>query len=120
MFLQTQNGKSLINADFVSQIYLEDTASGEVKLMAVTDDEILLGTYKKTEHAEMAMRFIGIALVNPDAQGKITCVPTRDDMEQAGGLPSDFKSFLESLMSGGGHPNRTIPSQITRVTSFRY
>lgn len=120
MQIMTQDHKRLINSEYVSQFYIVEDDKG-VKLMAETDMvHIELGAYSKPEHAEMALKFIGICLVDEDAQNKITQVPTRKDMELSDDLipsglnPDGLKKLFERAMSsrGGGHP------KILTVTRF--
>ena len=107
MQVMTQDHKRLINSEYVSQFYITETDEG-VKLIAVADTGITLGTYSKPEHAEMALKFIGICLVDEDAQNKITQVPTRKDMELSDDLipsglnPDGLKKLFERAMSSKG------------------
>ena len=56
----------------------------------------------------MALKFIGISLVDEDAQNKITQVPTRKDMELSDDLipsglnPDGLKKLFERAMSSRG------------------
>ncbi len=110
MQIMTQDHKRLINSEYVSQFYIVEDDKG-VKLMAATDVDVTLGSYSKPEHAEMALKFIGICLVDEDAQNKITQVPTREDMERSDDLipsglnPDGLKKLFERAMSSrGGAP----------------
>ncbi len=87
MQIMTQDGRRLVNGDYVSQIYIEQRGS-DIALMAASDADILLGTYDNTEHAEKVLRFIGTCMVDEDTQGKLTQVPTREDMKKADALLS--------------------------------
>ncbi len=107
MQIMTQDHKRLVNGDYISQIFIEQTENG-VKLMAAADVDILLGTYGKMEHAEMALKFIGVCMVDEDAQGKITQTPTREDMEQGDELlskglnPDGMRKLFERALSARG------------------
>lgn len=110
MQIMSQDGRRLVNGDYASQIYIEETPEG-AKLMAATDEDVLLGTYGKVEHAEMALKFIGVCMVDEDAQNKITQVPTREDMEMSDALlpkgadPAGLKKlFAHAMASRGGYP----------------
>jgi len=111
MQILSQDGKRLINGDYVSSIYISETPD-EVKLMAAADEDIVLGTYATAEHAEMVLRFIGVCSVDPDTQNKITTLPTRDDMELKdslfdGGLnPEGIKKLLKQVLTKGGQPQK--------------
>ena len=107
MQIMTQDHKRLINSEYVSQFYIVEDDKG-VKLMAATDVDVTLGSYSTPEHAEMALKFIGICLVDEDAQNKITQVPTREDMERSDDLipsglnPDGLKKLFERAMSSRG------------------
>ena len=121
MQIISQDHKRLINGDYVSQFFIEETENG-VKLMAATDSDILLGTYGKVEHAKMALQFIGICMVDEDAQGKITQVPSRDDMEQGDELlskslnPDGMRKLFEKALSARGGYLKIMT--IRNLTSF--
>lgn len=107
MQIMSQDSRTLLNGDYVSKFFLEESDEG-VKLMAAADEDIFLGSYAKMGHAEMALKFIGVCMVDEDAQNKITQVPTREDMEMgdslaSGGLnPSGLKKLFERAMSSRG------------------
>ncbi len=110
MQILSQNGRRLINGDYVSQFFIEETENG-AKLMAAADVDIFLGAYDKVDHAEMALKFIGVCMVDEDAQNKITRVPTREDMEMGDKLSSGDlnpaglrKLFEHAVSSRGGQP----------------
>lgn len=116
MQIMSQNGRQLINGDYVSQFFIEETENG-AKLMAAADVDILLGTYDKVAHAEMALKFIGVCMVDEDAQSKITQVPTREDMEMGDKLasgdlnPTGLKKLFEHAVSSrGGAPENSDDS----------
>lgn len=109
MYILTQDGKSLINGEFVSQFYIEENADKTVFcLMAATDDHVFLGSYPKLDHATTALKFIGAGMVDEDAQGKITAVPSQEDMAlkdqlTSGVMPSpqSIEKLMAKLMGGG-------------------
>lgn len=117
MQIMSQDHKRLVNSEYVSQFYVEETESG-VKLIAAADVDILLGTYDKPEHAKRALNFISVCMVDEDAQGKITQTPTREDMALSEKLlndnarptgPESLRALFESVMSsGGGRPEILI------------
>jgi len=81
MFILTQDSKAVINGEYVREFFIEqDVVKDEVRLMASADEDILLGTYPKLDHATTALKFIGACMVDEDAQGKITAVPSQEDM----------------------------------------
>lgn len=106
MQIMTQDHRRLVNSEYVSQLFIEPTDDG-AKLMAAADVDILLGTYGKMEHAEMALEFIGVCMVDEDAQGKITQVPTREDMAHGDELlnkdlnPDGLRKLFERTLGGG-------------------
>lgn len=120
MQVMSQDGRRLVNGDYVSQFYIEETPEG-VRLMAATDVDVVLGTYDKADHAEMALKFIGVCMVDEDAQNKITQVPTREDMAMSDDLFSEGlnpaglkKLFAHALSSrGGGYPKIVTIQDLT-------
>lgn len=119
MQVMSQDGRRLVNGDYVSQFYIEETPEG-VRLMAATDVDVVLGTYDKVGHAEMALKFIGVCMVDEDAQNKITQVPTREDMAMSDDLFSEGlnpaglkKLFAHALSSRGGYPKIVTIQDLT-------
>lgn len=112
MQIMTQDNRRLVNGDFVSSVYIENASDG-VKLIAAADTDILLGSYDKMEHAEKALKFIGICLVDEDVQSKITQVPTRadmalkDDLFSEGLNPDGMKKLFERAMSLQGSTRKS-------------
>lgn len=126
MQIMTQDNRRLINGDFVSSVYIESASDG-VKLIAAADTDILLGSYDKMEHAEMALKFIGVYLVDEDAQSKILQVPTRADMALKDdlfpeGLNSDgMKKLFERAMPSRGKPENlddSVPDLFSLLKSI--
>jgi hypothetical protein len=122
MIISTQDNRSLINSDYVSRMYIEETENGAV-LVAVTEGEdILLGTYENPEHAESALKFIGICMVDEDAQKKITQVPSRDDMTLkdevfSGSCPAEaLEKLMERIVGKGGATEKPLP--ITSIARY--
>lgn len=105
--IMSQDKRTLVNSDYVRQFYIEENHKG-VQLMATTDTDIQLGTYNNIGHAEKALEFIGICLVDKGRQNKITQVPTPEDIAEAenfsleGLNPSDLKKALARALSSGG------------------
>ena len=105
MQIMAQNRKCLVNSEFVNTIYIEDTPEG-ARLMADVGEAIILGSFDTSEHAEAALKFIGVCLVDEDAQNKITQVPSSADMKmkdtvfEKAGIHSedDLASALSSLL----------------------
>lgn len=108
MYILTQDGKSIINGEFVSQFYVtESPDKTEFNLIAAADDNIFLGSYPKLDHATTALKFIGACMVDEDAQGKITAVPSQEDMAlkdqlTSGSMPSpqSIEKLMAKLMEG--------------------
>lgn len=106
MQIMAQNCKSLVNSDYINQIYIEETARG-IKLMAAAEAEenIILGTYDKLEHAEKVLAFIGVCMADEAAHSRITQIPTREDMEindtlaSSGPNPGGLKKLLKRAIS---------------------
>lgn len=88
MWIMSQDGRRLVNGDYVSLFYIEETADG-AKLMAATDADVVLATYGKVSHAETVLKYIGVCMVDEDAQGKIMQTPTREEMAT---YDSDFSA----------------------------
>jgi hypothetical protein len=111
MQIMSQDRRRLVNSEAVSQFYIEP-ANTTTELYAVADGrDVLLGDYDKTEHAESALKFIGVCMVDEDTKGKITQVPSRKDMTLkdkllgSAGAPKDFAELMEKVLSvgpGGG------------------
>jgi len=117
MYILAQDGTALINGEYVSRFSIDKAPTGEFYLDAVFSDEsVTLGTYPKLDHATTALKFIGHCLVDEDAQGKVTAIPSQEDMAlkdelTAGSMPSaaTLEKLMEKLTGGGGRPRlRTI------------
>lgn len=131
MFFMTQNRKALINGEFVSAFYIEESDKIEAadknkyRLMADgPDGAILLGYYEKAEHATTALKFIGCCLVDDDAKAKITQIPTNEDLALKDKFTGD-KSFMagleklkEAIMSSGITGEGTITVEASSHEDF--
>jgi len=115
MYILTQDSKTIIDSEYVSRFFIDSNPDKTVfSLIAKADETILLGTYPKLDQAVTALKYIGVCIVDEDAQGKITVVPSREDMAfndelSSGDMPSS--DILEKLMEmfEGGYECRQCP-----------
>lgn len=91
MFIKSQNNRSIINTDFCSGFYIiprgqetpELGGDKECARLAATCDgeELVIARYNTDEQAEEVLDFIGFSIARNN--GKITKLPTQDEIEQA-------------------------------------
>lgn len=105
MQIMSQDGRRLVNSDYVKQFYIEVIHEG-TRLIADTDACVIqLGTYDNVDHAKDALEFIGICMVDKDKQNKITQAPTQEDMAICNGFCSEglklssMKKVLAHMLS---------------------
>jgi long-subunit acyl-CoA synthetase (AMP-forming) len=105
MYIMTQDHKRLINSEYIGQIYVVEDNGKTGLYIVLDDDEMLLGAYEKAEHADDALKFVGVCLVDKDSQGKIIQLPSLKDMELKDKMvgadkPRDFAELMEKVLGG--------------------
>ena len=93
MLIMTQDGKRLINSEHTSLIFISETPD-EVEIFATVEADVSLGTFGNMNHAKKVLRFLAEASVDPEAQDKITCVPTCEELANA---ESASKKFAQAF-----------------------
>lgn len=112
MVIMSQNKQVLINSEYVREIFIApagdtsrvDTEAGKVRLVAATDENVIIGMFKEVKHAVGALEFIAVCMVDEEAREKITHVPTQENMELSERMSSDdvfpgevLKEFFEKI-----------------------
>jgi len=121
MQIMTQDRKRLIRAEQASMFFISETPEETTLYAALLSDsgDIVLGTYEKPEHAELALKFIAESLANPQDRDKITMIPARDELAFANGLlpngqlPNELKDMLSKLFERNGPRIKSDGSECT-------
>jgi len=100
MQIMSQDRKHLINADHAHMFYISETPEEATLFAAILDGDIVIGTYEKPSHAEMALKFIATSRADPEDRDKITMIPTREELESIDDISSKMpKGLLRKIFS---------------------